>query len=80
MSSASETPNLTGEDASMVFAVLNSYFNEIIVFGLMHGNPKHLLCFPASDVEYFRDIYLYLCYNVMEYLFVLSSLASVRYV
>ncbi|KAK0223989.1 hypothetical protein IW262DRAFT_1459037 [Armillaria fumosa] len=36
MSSASETPNLT-EDTSIVFTVLNSYFNGIIVFGLMHG-------------------------------------------
>ncbi|PBK63166.1 hypothetical protein ARMSODRAFT_1024198 [Armillaria solidipes] len=37
MSSTSETPNLTGEEASIVFGLLNPYFNETILQGLIHG-------------------------------------------
>ncbi|PBK88049.1 hypothetical protein ARMGADRAFT_1085025 [Armillaria gallica] len=37
MASASESPDITGEEASTIFGVLDIYFNEIIVYALMHG-------------------------------------------
>ncbi|KAK0431792.1 hypothetical protein EV421DRAFT_1911500 [Armillaria borealis] len=38
MSSTSDsTPDLTGEETAIIFGVLDVYFNEIIVYALMHG-------------------------------------------
>ncbi|KAK0449054.1 uncharacterized protein EV420DRAFT_1647082 [Desarmillaria tabescens] len=37
MASETDSTPLTGEDAIIVFGVLDSYFNEIIVYALMHG-------------------------------------------
>ncbi|SJL15038.1 uncharacterized protein ARMOST_18520 [Armillaria ostoyae] len=37
MASVTETPDLTGEEASTVFGILDIYFNEIIVYALTHG-------------------------------------------
>ncbi|KAK0231763.1 hypothetical protein EDD85DRAFT_848566 [Armillaria nabsnona] len=37
MASASESPDITSEEASTIFGVLDIYFNEIIVYALMHG-------------------------------------------
>ncbi|KAK0449055.1 uncharacterized protein EV420DRAFT_789263 [Desarmillaria tabescens] len=36
-SNSSSTSGLTGEDAAIVFGVLDVYFNEIVVYALMHG-------------------------------------------
>ncbi|KAG7444526.1 uncharacterized protein BT62DRAFT_1008185 [Guyanagaster necrorhizus] len=61
MSSASDsTPDLTGEDAAIVFGVPNVYFNEIIVYALMHDKP------PIHCVSH----------DTAEYLFVHFSLAA----
>ncbi|KAK0431791.1 hypothetical protein EV421DRAFT_2041037 [Armillaria borealis] len=37
MASVTKTPDLTGEEASIVFEVFDVNFNEIIVYALMHG-------------------------------------------
>ncbi|KAK0231762.1 hypothetical protein EDD85DRAFT_793436 [Armillaria nabsnona] len=40
MASVTETPDLTGEETSMVFGILDIYFNQIIVYALMHVSSK----------------------------------------
>ncbi|KAK0209813.1 hypothetical protein IW262DRAFT_1527878 [Armillaria fumosa] len=37
MASLTEYPDITGGEASTIFGVLDVYFNEIIVYALMHG-------------------------------------------
>ncbi|PBK64681.1 hypothetical protein ARMSODRAFT_1022952 [Armillaria solidipes] len=37
MASATETQGITGEEASIIFRVLDIYFNEMIIYALMHG-------------------------------------------
>ncbi|KAK0473011.1 hypothetical protein IW261DRAFT_1611377 [Armillaria novae-zelandiae] len=37
MASATESPDITGEEASTIFSVLDIYFDELIVYALMHG-------------------------------------------
>ncbi len=42
------TPDLTGEETAIIFGVLDVYFNEIVVYALMHSKPPNLLCFFRS--------------------------------
>lgn len=50
MASVTETPGLTGEEASFVFGVLDIYFNEIIVNALTHGMFAYVAMCSVADL------------------------------